>query len=119
MIRVVLRFDGEGRVVSIDSTGHAPKPILMELFSRRANTYNAVCAALSVLEFTLVKAIAELTDAAVETVLEKGRFRLAVRARGSRGEALDTLLSQFTIGLALLEARHGDVLSIQNPSPNV
>ena len=116
MILVMVHFDGEGRVASIESIGHAPKPFLMELFSRRANTYNAVCAALSVLEFTLAKAVDDLTDAVVDTLVEKGRFRLSVRKPGSRPEVLETLFSQFTIGLTLLEARHGDVLSIQHPS---
>jgi len=116
MIQVALRFDGSGRLAAIDSVGHAPKALLMELFSRRANTYNAVCAALSVLEFTLAKAVEDLTDAVVDTDIRKGRFRLEVRSRGSRPEVLDTLFSQFTIGLTLLEARHGDVLSLQHPS---
>ena len=113
MIRVALVFAPEGRLRRIESLGHAPYPVIMELVSRRANLYNAVCAALSALEYTLVHSVRELTDAACEPSFGKGNFTLQVDSPGARPERLETLLSSFVIGLKLLEARHGDVLSIQ------
>lgn len=116
MIRVNLTFDENGRLLAICTKGHARRNPLMEMFSPVSQRFNAVCAAVSSLESTLLVSLQELATVSPRAQTRRGFFELSL-AGVTRTAVLETILSVFVVGMKLISQSHPQHISLTSNHP--
>lgn len=119
MIRVTLTFDENGHLVAVSTKGHARRNPVIEMFSPVTQRFNAVCAAVSSLESTLLVSLRELAAVSPLAQTRRGVFELNLRGL-TRSTVFETILSVFVVGMKLISQSHPQhiTLTLNHPIPS-
>ncbi|HMB00799.1 MAG TPA: ribosomal-processing cysteine protease Prp [Spirochaetota bacterium] len=118
MIVVDLEFDRAGILNSVKSRGHAPVNGFLKWLGF-AGKYNAVCAAVSTLEYTLFYSIQELTAARIEADIKKGSYSLHILNYDTACDDIKLLGSSFILGIEAVASRYKKIIKLHKGYSNV
>ena len=102
MIKVNLYYDKKKNIVKILSRGHATKRSIFQIFPKNKE-FNAICSALSTLEYTLLYSLETMTHIKKKIFINDGQFDLEiVQLKIKDKNVFEHLSGFFLIGLKAL-----------------